>query len=351
MKGTVLVTGGTGFVGGRLVRRLIDEGRTVRVLVRDPARLDPEAAPMLEIVRGDLGDGLAITRAVNGVDTILHLAALATAFDRDPDRYFRINARGLQGLLGAAQAEGVRRVVHVSTVAVTPPVRRPQVPGLPGRPTPYARSKMAAETLVQDYVRQGGQAVIVRPTRVYGPGPWNDANGTTRLAAMYLKGTFRFRLNDGGVRANYVHVDDVVEGILLAAEHGRSGCAYMLGGQNATLQEYLHLISRQTGVRRRVWAVEPQVMVPVANLCKLWGRLGGRTSLTPGWLNNFLEDRPADISDAVRDLGYRPRGLNEGLTETLAWLTSNKGERENEEPHSGTERRRNVRVRPRENWA
>ena len=328
----VLVTGATGFVGRRLVKRLLADGCRVRVLVRDQARLEPAVKDRLEVVRGELGDGAAAASAVSGVDTVMNLAALATAFDRDQSRYFRVNTEGLGVLLDAAAAARVGRFVQVSTIAVMPAAGGPRLRGLPRDLTPYAQSKQAAEQLVAAYVNQGGDAVIVRPARVYGPGPWNDANGTTRLAAMYLRGTFRFRLRDQGARANYVHVDDVVEGIIRAADRGTSGAVYTLGGQNATLEQYLQMVTELTGIKRRVGTIPPALMVPVSHLCQLWGRLGGTTSLTPAWLNNFLEDRPVDCSVAVRDLDYHPRGLREGLRQTLAWLmTTSEGKNHGEQ--------------------
>jgi farnesol dehydrogenase len=211
-------------------------------------------------------------------------------------------------------------VVHVSTVAALPPVRHATARGIGRAPTVYGESKRAAELLVNRYVAAGHDAVIVRPSRVYGPGPWNDANGTTRLMAMYLAGRFRVRLADGGVQANYVHVDDVAAGIDLAARRGIRGRAYPLGGENATLPEYLGHIARISGVHRRVVAIPPQLLLPVAHLGALYGRCGGSASLTPAWLNNFLEHRPMDLTTSRRDLGYEPRPLATGVAQTLNWM-------------------------------
>lgn len=345
-----LVTGATGFVGRRLVGRLLAGGHQVRVLVRDPARLPVEWRSQVEAVRGSLNDRSALDQAVSGVETVLHLAALATAFERDPRRYFRVNVDGLVLLLEAAARAQVRRLVHVSSVAATPARGRCRVRGLSSQPTPYARSKLASEKLIGERREQKPEVVIVRPTRVYGPGPWNDANGTTRLIAMYLRGTFRFVMKDGGVRANYVHVDDVVDGILRAAVKGRPGAAYMLGGEDATLTGYLDIIARLTGVRRRLFAVSPMLLVPVAHLLSWWGHLGGKTSLTPDWLNNFLEDRPVDSSASARELGYAPRGLEEGLAQTIDWLTRFKGRRHHayQADRGGDPR---LSIRPRQLWA
>ncbi len=325
----ILVTGATGFVGGRLVPLLLEQGREVRVFVRNPDRLDIPVRHRVEVVSGDLQDEEAMDRAVTGCGTILHLAALAQAHVRDPRDYFRVNTDAVDILLKAAARQAVHRVVHVSTVAALPPVRYGSARGISRRPTVYGESKRASELLVRKYVEDGHDAVIVRPSRVYGPGPWNDANGTTRLMAMYLDGHFRFRMKDGGAQANYVHVDDVAAGIAQAADRGVRGRAYALGGENATLAEYLGIIAEISGVHRRVFEVPPQAVLPIAGLGAIWGWLGGSPSLTPSWLNNFLEHRPLDIRSSQRDLDYAPRDLATGVEQTLNWLLGIGGGEEN----------------------
>jgi len=323
---TILVTGATGFIGRRLLPRLVTGDQHVRVLVRDPDRLPHDLRPRVEIVRGDLGDAGVADRAVTGVTHVLHLAALAKACTRDPRDFHRLNADAVSILLDAAARRRVERFVHVSSVLALPPARRVRARGVPHEPTTYGASKTASEDAVRRYVAAGHDAVIVRPTRVYGPGPWNDANGTTQVIAMYLKGRMRVRLLDGDAEANYVHVDDVARGIELAAERGRCGAAYMLGGENATLKGFFAAIGDIAGIRRLVLPVPPQAVLPVALLGALWCRLGGQASLTPAWINTFLEHRPADISAARADLGYDPMPLHEGLRRTLAWLrTEEKG--------------------------
>ncbi|MBE0567367.1 MAG: NAD-dependent epimerase/dehydratase family protein [Krumholzibacteria bacterium] len=315
-----LVTGATGFIGRRLLPRLVGDDRAVRVMVRDPVGLPLPLGGQVEIVHGGLGDPDAADRAMRGVTHVLHLAALATACARDDTQYDRLNAAAVQVLLSAAARHRVTRFVHVSSMAALAPLAPTRAGGASRRSTPYARSKVASEDLVHRYVAAGHDAVIVRPTRVYGPGPWNDANGTTRLIAMYLNGNLRIRLRDGDVRSNYVHVDDVARGIELAALHGRCGAAYNLGGENASLRGFFAAVAEVSAVRRVMVPIAPGAVLPVAVLAKAWCRLGGRTSLTPEWLDYFLEDRPVDSDMAREDLGYDPLPLRDGLRRTIAWL-------------------------------
>lgn len=317
-----LVTGATGFVGRRVLRRLLDGDDEVRVLVRNPARLEPGADARVEVVQGDLSDRWALARAVERADTVVHLAALAKPHARQPGVFAAVNAAAVTQLLRAAAEAGVRRFVHVSTWLVAPPDRPAPLGGAAAAATPYETSKRQAETAVSAFAANGLDAIIVRPTRVYGPGPLHEANGATKLLALYLAGKLRIRLADGGALANWVHVDDVAAGVLLAARRGRRGAAYLLGGpEDVTLEQYLELAAQVAGVRpRRMLSLPPAAGVAMARLSMLLGGLGGLPVLTPGWIRTFLESRTTDIAPARRDLGYAPRSLREGLTETVAWL-------------------------------
>ena len=320
MSGLVLVTGATGFIGTYLVRQLVASGRVVRVLARRPSALEPALRGQVQTVAGDVRDPAAIARAVPGAHTVLHLAACARAWSRDPNEFTSVNVHAVEGLLTAAARAGVARLVHVSTVLTLSPFRPAPVNGAASRPTPYEVTKRAGERLVESYAAQGRHATIVHPTRVYGPGPLTDANAVSKVVALYLSGRFRVRLNDHDALANYVHAADVATGIRLAAERGHSGTHYLLGGENISFRALLALVGELAGVRRRVLALPTPAALVAAHAAELWGRLGGTAPLTPGWVRVFLEDRRGDIGPAQADLGYAPRPLRTGLTETIAWL-------------------------------
>ncbi|MBI3982769.1 MAG: NAD-dependent epimerase/dehydratase family protein [Gemmatimonadetes bacterium] len=321
MSGITLVTGATGFIGRYVLRRLAREPETcVRVLVRRPDALDAKECRGIEVIRGDVRDPAALSQAMHGVDTVLHLAACARAWARDPSEFSEINVEAVRRLLGLAAEYGVPNLVHVSTVLTLPPVRAAQVNGRSQVPTPYESSKREGERLVESYAAAGRHAVIVHPTRVYGPGPLHDANGVTRAIALYLSGRLRVRLADGDVLANYVHAEDVAAGIVLAARRGHSGTHYVLGGEDASFRQLLEFASDVARLHRRVVALPVGVALAFAGAAEWWGHLGGRAFITRGWVRGFLEDRRADSMPARQDLGYAPRGLNDGLSQTVAWL-------------------------------
>ena len=317
MNGPVVVTGATGFIGARLVRQLLADGASVRVLVRSPARLSRDVRGRVEVVVGDVRDPRAVDQGVRGARTVFHLAALAKAWMPDPSAFTETNMCGVQHILDAVRRHRVERLVHVST-ALT--LHRPD-PSPSRIATPYERSKLAGERLVEAYARNDGHAVIVHPTRVYGPGPLNDANGVTRMIDLYLRGLFRFRIADGGARANYVHAADVARGIRLAADRGRSGAHYVLGGtENLSLASFLRRVGELAGGGRWMVPIPRFVARAVGAAGELQGRLFGATSLTRGWVDVFLRDLPFDVGQARSELGYAPRSLDRGLRETLTWL-------------------------------
>lgn len=317
MSGGILVTGATGFIGHYVVRQLLADGRDVRAFVRSATRLDPGIRQRLKVARGDIRDRYAVDAAVEGCDTVLHLAAVARAWSPDPNLFVDTNERGVEHLLDAARRHDLARLVHVSTQLT---VGAPEGRSRPGA-TIYERSKLAGERLVEAYAREGRHAVIVHPTRVYGPGPLTDANGVTKMIDLYLRGRFRFRIADDGARANYVHAADVARGIARAAELGATGRHYVLGGEeNLTLAAFLDQVSELAGRQRWTLALPRSAARGIGSAGEWWGRATGETSLTRAWVEVFLRDMPFDIGPARRELGYAPRPLERGLRQTLAWL-------------------------------
>jgi len=315
MSGIAVVTGATGLLGRHLVERLLAAGRPLRVLARAPERLGLRPSG-LEVVAGGL-ELESLTRALDGADVVFHLAACARAWSRDPDEFTEVNVRAVDRLLRIARAAGVRRVVHVSTV-LTLPVSRAATASIP-----YVETKRQGEALVDRYAAAGEDAVVVHPTRVYGPGPLNDANGVTRLVAQCLAGPVVFRLDDGGVQANYVHAADVAAGLVLAAERGTPGAHYILGGENSSLGDLLQLAARLAHVKPRIVPLPRPAALTAAHASMLWARLGGTALITPAWVRSYFDDQRVDVSETCRALGYHYRSLAAGLEETIQWLRRN----------------------------
>lgn len=316
MKEPVVVTGATGFIGTRLVERLLEDGVRVRALVRSPERMSERLRDRVQLHVG----GLEITplrRAMEGAPTVLHLAGLATAWAPNPSAYYEVNVEGVRRVLSAAERESVDRVVHVSTVLTLLSNGTDS--------TPYEASKRMGDRVVQRYVDGGGDALTVHPCRVYGPGPLNDANGATRLIRSYLRDPVPARLRDRGALGNWVHVDDVARGIILAAQRGVPGGSYVLGGENCSVEELLELVAEVSGTQRSTLAIPPALALTVGWILEVAGRFGTPVPITRGWVRGFLQDHDVDIGPTTDALGYHPRPLREGLAQTVEWLRNRDG--------------------------
>ncbi len=241
------VTGATGYVGSALASRLVQEGWAVRGLVRSTS--SPEVVAWLgaqgvELVHGDLDDAGALARLVQGADVVHHCAAVIGYRRRLAGAMQRTNVMGTSRVVGACVDAGVGRLVHVSSIAAVglsdepAPLLDETAPFNAGRlRAPYFSTKREAEQRVLDAVDGGLDAVIVNPGAIYGPAAVAAGNSAhvIRLAAS---GRLAF-VPTGGINA--VALSTVLEGILAAAEKGRTGRRYILGGENLT---YLHLMKK-----------------------------------------------------------------------------------------------------------
>jgi nucleoside-diphosphate-sugar epimerase len=321
----ILVTGATGFIGGALSDRLIREGYNVQALVRNKGNTG-FLAKEVRLISGDLFNRDALEHAMEGVEEVYHLAAYARPWAEDPATYFRINVEGADNVFKSAAKKGVRRVVFTSTAGVfgpsldNPPVTEDMLRLTPIR-TEYERSKAKAEALIQDLVKAGQDIVIVNPSRVYGPGQQTVSNGVTKMIRLYLAGKFRFYPGDGNSIGNYVFIDDVVNGHLLAMERGIAGERYALGGENASYRMFFEQLSKVSGVQNRMFPLPVSVLRVGAHLLKIradW--FGIAPLLTPEWVDRFMEHWALSTEKSKAMLGYKPVSLTEGLQRTVEWL-------------------------------
>lgn len=333
----VFVTGGTGFLGTRLVAALVDRGHSVRVLARQETPKPPPGLgderrglwqhPQIELVRGDLADRDALRRGMEGCSQVYHLAGYAKNWAPQPQTYFDVNVHGMQNVFDAAAEAGVERVVWTSTIVTF----GPSPPGLVADEnthrrsdryfTEYEETKTIAEGEAIRRAREGFPVVIVNPTRVFGPGHLTEGNVLSRLIDDYARGRMPFLLNRGVNVGNYVLVDDVVQGHVLAMEKGRVGERYILGGENVSLVEFLRVVDRVSG--KRHWKIPLFTLAPmsVAWLLKTRARwFGAYPQITPGWVRTFATDWAFSCEKARRELGYRPTPLVEAVRATYEWL-------------------------------
>ncbi len=319
----ILLTGATGYLGSQIARELVARRLPFRVLVRDASRLgfDPSATGC-EVVLGDIREPAVLERACRGVDGVIHTAALVKMWVRDAQDFRRVNVEALQGLLRAAAAAGVKRVVYTSSfIALGPSGDASAGEGLRHR-GPYSSEYEETKAYALDWLRAEGfrqyPVVALLPGVIYGPGPKTEGNLVGGMMEQYLAGKFPGLLGSGDHRWSFSFNKDVVAAHLAALEKGRPGEEYVLAGDNRSLNEFFRLLAELSGVRRRVRHL-PFVMGKLVGAIELArAELFGRSpELTPGVVEVFKHDWVYSSAKAARELGYHVTPLEEGLRETL----------------------------------
>jgi dihydroflavonol-4-reductase len=328
-----LVTGATGFLGSHLTRWLIQRGDEVRVLVRPGSETGALAGLPAEHVCGDLRDPSSLVAAVDGVCRVFHVAADYRLWARNPGEIYDSNVVGTRHLLEAARRAGVQRFVYTSSVATLAVPRRDGLPdertqaGLEEMIGHYKRSKYLAEQDVLSAARSGLPAVIVNPTTPVGPGDWKPTP-TGRIILDFLNGRMPAYVETG---LNLVPVESVAVGHWLAAERGRVGERYILGGRNMTLKEILDLLASISG------RPSPRICLPLglaliaayADECA--SRLLGREPRIP--LEGVRMARHkmfVKCSKAEAELGFQAGSIEGALERAVRWYGENRYLQQNE---------------------
>jgi NAD+-dependent farnesol dehydrogenase len=325
-----LITGATGYIGTQLTQRLVAEGHTVHALYRSEGKATAlRQFPNVVLKKGDLLDVPSLQAAVQGCDAVFHVAAFAKPWDKRPATFYEYNLQGAINVFEAARQAGAKRVVFTSTAGTISPAQggKPSDEATPRAMdyfTDYDRSKGQAEEAAVSLSGNGMDIVTVNPSRVYGPGLLSDSNGVTRMVKMYLEGKFRLLPGDGNSLGNYVFIDDVVEGHLLAMQQGRAGERYILGGSNASFNGFFQKLSAISGKKQRMLKVPLAVMNIAAHFMEFRANLTGTPPvLTPPWVKRFNYHWELSVEKARKELGYSPLTLEQGLTKTVEWLNKN----------------------------
>jgi dihydroflavonol-4-reductase len=319
-----LVTGGNGFVGGALLRHLVERGERVRALVRRGSDQRNVADLPLEIVYGDLRDRDAIRAALKGCRRIYHVAAQYALWSPSPKEMYAINVGGTVNLMEEARREGVERIVYTSTVGALglPRDERPSDEKTPVSPDTlcgdYKKSKYQAEQEVLRLARQGVPVVIVNPSTPVGPGDVKPTP-TGKMIVDFLNGKMWAYLETG---LNLIDVDDVAIGHRLAMEKGKVGEKYILGNENFTLREIFRLLGDITRIRPPRFRVPLEMVLPLAYLNE-WvsDHVTHRTPMIPVSAVKMARYRMFfDPSKAVKELGLSQRPVRAALERAVKWF-------------------------------
>ena len=316
-----LVTGGTGFLGGSLTRRLLSDGARVRVLARSRVKAKPLTDLGAEIVIGDITDPAPVRAAVDGVQVVYHLAGPLLVPGIPASQYRRTHVMGTKLLLECCEnAPSLERLVHCSTTGVLGVTGdRPADEDAPFRPTNiYELAKADAETAVRAKWRQGFPAVVARPGLVYGPGDIH--------LLSFFHAIFRHRFRPIGrqeTRLHPIYIDDMTEALVRCGERSTAigECFHLAGKEPVTIRELASVIAWAEGTRL------PRGRIPffAARAVAAFGDrlppgLKQYVPLTRSRLEFLTHSRVYDVSKASRLLEFTAAtDLSMGIAQTVTW--------------------------------
>jgi dihydroflavonol-4-reductase len=318
----VFVTGGTGFIGGEVIRQLRERGDQVSCLVRTPEKGKDAGALGCELIAGDLGDSAAIRAGMQGADAVIHAAAMyevgIPASQRAAMR--ETNVAGTERILRAALEAEIPKVLYVSTVGAFGNTHGKIVDESyehPGREftSCYEETKWEAHQIAKRMIREEKlPCIIVQPGGVYGPG---DTSSINELLNQFLAGKMPLMpFPELGICLS--HVEDIATGILLALDHGEPGQSYILSGPATTVRETIGVVAEATGRQAPKHAIPTPLLKALIPIGPLVGKVMGQ----PPNLRELISSADgvtfwASHEKASSELGYAPRGLQEGLRQTL----------------------------------
>ncbi|MFB6345384.1 MAG: NAD-dependent epimerase/dehydratase family protein, partial [bacterium] len=314
---TVMMTGATGFVGGVLADKLLDDGYDLKLLARTPSKASDLADRGAEIIEGDLTDPDSIERALEGVDGVFHLAAVYT-LGGDLDWMRQVNVDGTRKILEAAEKRDLRVLYCGSDTSLgdtNGEICDESTTHDGNFRSNYARTKYEAHQLVDDRMDDGQEIVHAIVSSVYGPG---DESPIAGLIQNHLAGHALAYL-DGDAGYTFTHVDDVAEALKRAYETGNAGESYLVSGEPLTFEEFFAELSGKTGIPEPKFEIPDWIADTVASIGGLMKSITGRTGAE---LKEMIEmgrnvTRFFSSDKAKRELDWTPRSISDGLKDTI----------------------------------
>jgi len=308
----ILVTGANGFVGSNVVKELLKDRREVKIIIRKNSDTRNIDGLDVEIVYGDIRDKDSISLAIQGCDTLYHIAAYYSSEKIDAKIMYDINVEGTKNVLNSALEKETKKVVYTSTIGT---IGQTTNRSLPNEETPfnlwntasdYVKSKYLAELEALKLYEKGLPVVIVNPCAPVGAGDIKPSVSGQRILD-YLNGKIP-PYPEGGI--NWIHVRDVARGHILAAERGGIGAKYILGNRNLSVTEFLELMEKVTGSK------------------PMYPKTPGRVSQIRSYLSKFLRKETkslpvltCDCSKAVRELNLPQIPIEEAMKEAVSWFS------------------------------
>ncbi|KAL2249605.1 uncharacterized protein LOC105166261 isoform X1 [Sesamum indicum] len=336
MKNVVLVTGASGYLGGRLCHALLSQGYCVRAFVRKTSDLSSLPPPTdggandgaLHLAYGDVMDYPSLLEAFSGCHVVFHAAALVEPWLPDPSRFSSVNVGGLKNVLKAyKETKTIEKIIYTSSffaLGFTDGHVGDEIQMHSAKffCTEYEKSKAIADKIALEAAAEGVPIVPVYPGVIYGPGKVTTGN----IVAHMLVERFNGRLpgyvgQEKGF--SFCHVDDVVQGHMAAMTKGRLGERYLLTGENASFKDVFDMAAMITQTAKPRFRIPLFLIEAYGWICVLFSRITGKLPLiSPPMVHVLRHQWAYTCEKAKTELDYNPRNLREGLAEMLPWLKS-----------------------------
>ncbi|XP_057531934.1 uncharacterized protein LOC130810032 isoform X2 [Amaranthus tricolor] len=330
-KKTVLVTGASGYLGGRLCHSLLNHGYSVRALVRhssDLSSLPTSQNSNLQLSFGDITDFSSLLSALSGCHFIFHSAALVEPWLPDPSRFFTVNVEGLKKVIQAyRETDSIQKIIYTSSFFALGPTDggivadENQVHHERFFCTEYERSKVAADKIALQAASEGVPIVPVYPGVIYGPGKLTAGNVFAKLLIERFNWRLPGYIGPGNDKFSFSYVDDVVDGHIAALEKGYPGERYLLTGENASFKHVFDAAAILTNTSKPHFTLPMWVIAAYGWISVLFSRVTGKLPLlSPPTVYCLQHQWAYSCEKAKKELNYNPRSLKEGLEEVLPWL-------------------------------
>ena len=321
----VLITGASGYIGNKLAHTLAGMGMDVHALARSAEAKHLLQHPNIKVFNGDILQKESLIAAMHGCRQVYHLAAKVGVWAAKPSVFYDVNVEGTRNVLNAALQAGAEKIVVTGTCGVIgPSYNEPLDENAErsiGYQIDYDFSKKNAEDLILQYADKGLNALIVSPSKVYGPGNVSHSLTTNAIINSFLKKQIGFIPYPGDYKVCFAYLDDVVAGHISAMEKGRSGEKYILGGINISYRDFFRLIRSLSSQKGYIISLPKPVIKTWAYLQELNYKLrGSRVRFPAKSVGHLYSNYTFSSRKAIEELNYTITPMEEGLTKTIHFL-------------------------------
>ncbi len=320
----IFVTGATGFIGSNLVLILAKQGNIVHAIYRSKNKTENIIHENIKWFPGNILDVESLKTAMQGCEQVYHAAAYAASSEVNPGDFTKYNVQGTLNVIDAARQNGINDIVVTSSAGVLGPSFGEQVTEKSVSPLPhftgYERSKAEAERLITERAKKGTRIIIVSPTRVFAR-PLNESNSVTKIIKQYINGKWHILPGNGSCIGNYVYVDDIVAGHILAMQKGKAGEKYILAGENISYNDFFRTIEKVIGRKQTLYKLSISMMLTLAYIfISLQKVIKLKPLITPSLVRKFNYNWVVSGKKAETELDYKFISFEAGVRKTIFCL-------------------------------